>query len=504
MTYPPTKPRNFNKLLLPLLWFMAGTALLLSSSGATAATLEQFLSRIKSSHPYMKREAIGPEVDEAARQQLAGDKDWILRITPNARHTESSLAQPGQPESATIYGTRMSLEKTFWATGARLRFTADTLYADQTWGDRLTGPQTRPPGGGNAQNPGPISEAQYQTGVGVSISQPLMQNRGGAQDRVLYEAAEYQVEGSQAKTHENQKDFLLQMAESFLDWALAQERVQIARERLKEEQEAMTHVGAITKPGGGTPQVAALDAARAEDAVMSARRNLALAEAVMKSLRARLAELAQNPSMNNESAELSLYETGAIPSAEKAEKMAIRQSGILRSLMAQKKQLTTMGAGLEDKSDPELTLNLGAGLKGEDPDYSQSLGMEKQEWNASLIFVYPIGNNSATQEVRKNRLQIMRMEEDIRVARLDLSALVKKLITRIEETDKALSVSREHVAAAARRAGEEGRMYSSGKGDLALAILSRDNKEKARALLAETSAERWKLKLALDAALGAI
>ncbi|MDH5637376.1 MAG: TolC family protein [Nitrospinota bacterium] len=504
MTFPTTTLWRSKRLVRPLPWFMAAAMLLLSGSGAMATTLEQFISRIKSSHPYMKREAIGPQVEATERQRLAGDKDWILRITPNARHTESNLAQPGQPETATIYGTRMSLEKTIWATGTRIRFTADTQYVDQTWGQQLTGPQNKPPGGGAAQNPGLSTEAQYQTGVGVNISQPLLQNRGGAQDRVRYDAAEYQVEGSQAKAYENQKDFLLQMAESFVDWALAQERVKIAGERVKAEQEAMGRVGDKAKSGRMAPQNAALDAARAEDAVMSARRNLALAEAAMKSLRARLAELAKSQKMNRESAELRLYETSAILSAEKAKKRAIGQSGVVRALSAQKKQLATVGEGLADKSDPQLTLNLGAGLKGEDPDYSQSLGMDKQEWNASLKFVYPIGNNSATQEVKKNRLQRMRVEEDIRAARLDVSAQVVDIITRIKETDKALAVSREHVAAATVRATEEARIYSKGKGDFALVQLSRDNEEKARMLLAETSAERWKLKLALDAALGAI
>ena len=504
MTFSIVRPEKQKRIFRTLFWLMAGATILISGSGAKATTLEEFISRIKSSHPVMKREEISPQVDEAERQKLAGGKDWTLRITPNARHTESSLVQPGMPETSSVYGTKLSLEKTIWATGARIRIFADTQYVDQTWDQPQTGGQNRPPAGGGAQEPDMTVGAQYQTGVGVNISQPLLQNRGGAQERAPYDAAEYQVEGSQAKAYETQKAFLLQMAERFVDWVLAQERVKIAGERVKAEKEAMSFLAGIAKGGKNANSNVGLDGARAEDAMMSARRNLALAEADMKSLQAHLAELAQNRDIKKETADLRLYETMAVLPSEKAKQLALSQSGVIRALSAQKKQLATMGKGLEDKSDPELTLNLGAGLKGEDPDYAQSLGMDKQEWNASLMFVYPIGNNSATQEVKKNRLQIMRAEEDIRAARLEVSAQVEKIITGIEETDKALAVSREHVAAAGARAAEEARMYSMGKGDFALVQLSRDNEEKARMLLAETYAQRWKLKLALDAALGAI
>jgi len=490
---------NFRR---PSMIWPSALLLIFTASTATGATLEQFLARIKSTHPTMKKEAVTPEVAMSSQRKLAGEADWILKIAPRAMHTETSIVQPGLPETSTIYGTETSLEKTIWSTGTKLRFTANTEYVDQTYGQQFLLPQNGPqqtmaqqpprPSQPPAQNQALAPGGQYRTGVGISISQPLLQNRGGGQLKTEFNALGFGVKQSQAQAAENQKTFLLQMAERFVDWALAEEREKIATERLKAELEVKARISG---------PVAQMDHTRAEDAVLAAKAALALAASARKATRAELAMLAQSHAMNEESAQIDLYKKYPVPEAGQAEAAAVKNSKVMAALNASRSQLASAGEGLSDKARPRLDLNLGAGVKGEDKEYGKSLSMDRNEWNASLVFIYPLGARSAAEDVRKNELEITRLESEINAAKLELASQARMLVTQISQMDQAMDIGFERAAAARRRAAEEEREYFQGRGSLAMALLARDNEDGARTALAENAALRTKLKLRLDAVL---
>lgn len=463
-----------SSLFVILIFCLAATA------GAETITLDEYLDRLQKTHPFFAKESLSVVIESRAREGLLGAKDWNLSGTSYYSHQKLLASSAFSPDRIDALGLDATAERAFWKTGGRLSLSWSSQFSDQKL------PQIVIPSLGTIPT-GP-SEF-YEHKIYAGYSQPLLQNYGGALDRLAYELSEYDIDFTEVQIFENQEGFLADLAGRFLDWVLLSEQRRIAEERKLLAEEELER----TVEKRRSYLVDQVDVLRAEDAVRIAEQNVVLVESRWKALRAELSVLCQSEDMCQKSPRFDLYQLEKLPSPEEAREQLREQSRILRTLIIRRDQLLFLRDGYQEQTRPQLFLNVGAGLQGGDDQFGDALILDKPDMSVSLTFRYPLENRTALTNVATATLEIGQLEMEIENISLDLESGVVNLLIQIQELEKVLQLNREQIESAAAKTEEELDLYNQGRSDLTFVILSRDNEQQAKLTYAQNAASYQKL-----------
>jgi outer membrane protein TolC len=319
----------------------------------------------------------------------------------------------------------------------------------------------------------------------------LIRNYKGKLDRLQYDLAAYTIDVTEMQAMENQEKFLFDIGNKFLDWVLyfqqrkiAEERLELARRQL-EQSEAKFEANLVDK----------VDVLRSEDAVRKARQNLVLIESRITAQKAELAVLAKNQSITDKEPAYDLFQLKDLPSIDMAYNDALIRSRMVNTLKVRQDQLEENLEGFKEIGEPTLDLGLGAGLKGGDRQFGESIVLDKPDFMASLLFTKPLGNTSAEADITRTELQIKQNRYQIEKTSLDLESSITNILIQLKELESVLRLNREEIDSANLRTEEETKLYNQGRSDLAFVIQSQDNVQNARLLYAENAANYHKLYL---------
>jgi outer membrane protein TolC len=462
---------------------LAAFALALGTA-AEAVTLDDYLKRVRASHPMFARENMQGDIERGRRESLLGAQDWQLVSSPSFRHREPPQASPFDPERVDELYLDAGVSRSFWGSGSRLSMGWTTNVLDQD----LPG-FSIPAGGGVIEIP--IGPSTYYThALTATYSIPLLKNRGGLLDRLGYDLAEFDVELAEVNAAENQETFLLDVAMKYLDWVLADEQLKIARDRLELAEEELVR----TKRKRASYLVDEADVLRAEDAVQVARGAVLLVQSGWTAARAELASLAGWDEEEQGSPSFDPYDLPARPDAAAA-RDAIAQTRAIRAIDLQASQLAEFEKGLGESTRPELAAIVSGSLIGADADFDRSLEMKHPDLLVGLEFRYPIGNRAAEADVQTARLQRRQLDLARRSVEVTLEASLRAIVSQLEELEGVLALNVERLDTARRKTSEEIDLYNQGRGDLTFVIQSRDNEARAKLAYAENSLLYHKLSL---------
>jgi outer membrane protein TolC len=455
-------------------------AALAFSAGAETITLDEYLDRLQKTHPFFEKESLSVVIESRAQEGLLGAEDWNLSGTSYYSHQKLLASSAFSPDRLDALGLDATAERAFWKTGGRLSLSWASRFSDQKLPDIVI-----PSLGTIPTGPSEF----YEHKMYAAYSQPLLQNYGGALDRLAYELSEYDIDFTEVQILENQEGFLADLAGRFLDWVLLSEQRRIAEERklLAEEELERT----IEKRKAYL--VDQVDVLRAEDAVRIAEQNVVLVESRWKALRAELSVLCRSEDMCQKSPRFDLYQLEQLPSSEEAREQLREQSRILKTLSIRRDQLLFLRDGYQEQTRPQLFLNVGAGLQGGDDQFGDALMLDKPDMSVSLTFRYPLENRTALTNVATATLEIGQLEMEIENISLDLESGVVNLLIQIQELEKVLQLNREQIESAAAKTEEELDLYNQGRSDLTFVILSRDNEQQAKLTYAQNAASYQKL-----------
>ncbi|UCD05607.1 MAG: TolC family protein, partial [candidate division WOR-3 bacterium] len=332
---------------------------------------------------------------------------------------------------------------------------------------------------------------QYTNKVYLAYSQPLLQNFGGKLDRLEYELSRYNVDFAEIQTVENQENFVLDLGLRFLDWVLLSEQNRIAHERQVLAQEQSRQVSRRWAAN----LVERVDVLRAEDAVRIAQQGIVLIESQWKAKQAELAVLAQSEELYTLSPEFDIYTLETLPELDEVIIQLMERSRVVKALGVRRDQLSHLMHGYTETQRPQLYLSIGAGLQDGDEEFGNSLGLDKPDVLVALDFRYPLGNRTATADVRKTELELKQLDKNIEHIILELEAGAKNLLILMKEMEKVLVLNQEQIESAEAKTQEELRLYRQGRSDLTFVIQSQDNEEVAKLTYAENAVSYQKLLL---------
>jgi outer membrane protein TolC len=444
--------------------------------------MEDYLEKVRTSHPVFAREAMQVEIERARRDRSSGSKDWMIQSSPFFSYQEPIASSTFTPNRVYAVGMGATAERVFWSHGGRLSLSWESNLTDQD----LPGIMIPTPTGVIDV---PIGPSQfYENKLFVTYSYPLLQNRGGGLDRLEYELGDFNIKMSEVQAMENQEDFLLDMGVRFLDWVLLMEETRISEERLRFAEEQRDQ----TRKKRRANLVDEVDVLRAEDAVEIAEQNLVLNQSLLKSKQAELAVLSRDEGLYALVPEKDIYRPEVLPNLETAVAQLTDQR-VLGALKIRRAQMVREKSGLNETTRPQLSLNVRGGLQDGDNDYVEAWVLDRPDVSVSLDFRYPLGNRAARADVERSELQIRQLEKDIETVSLDLEAEVRNIWIQITELEKILALNRGQIETARRKTAEEQRLYNQGRGELTFVIQSRDNEARAQLIYAVNAAAYQKL-----------
>jgi hypothetical protein len=182
---------------------------------ARKVTQDDFLNRLRETHPLFEKEKLTARIEEEARRSYLGAEDWNVISSFGYSHEEPTIAFSG-PEKVDAFSLSGGIDRLFWKTGGRLSASFSATHANLEL-DPVFG----------------FPDSYFENNLAISYSHPLMRNRGGFLDKHQYGLRRYNIDFSEVAAIENQEDFLAASAAKFLDWVSVSEQISIIRERLQ-------------------------------------------------------------------------------------------------------------------------------------------------------------------------------------------------------------------------------------------------------------------------------
>jgi outer membrane protein TolC len=440
-----------------------------------AITLDDYLSLIRSNHPFFIKESLSGDIERKNQASYLGNKDWFLSSNPFFSYNEPLATGPFIPKSIKDFQVGLSAERAFWSTGGRLGLTwSSEVLRQRTTDIIIPGVITIPSGPADF----------YEQALAATYSQPLLQNRGGVLDRLGYDLAEFTVKSTEVQAVENQEDFLLEMGTRFLDWVLLEKQVDIAKARLNIAEEQLEEIQRRRKAN----LVDKVDVLRSEDAVRIAEYRVLLLESQWKAKQAELATIASSEEIYSQTPEFKLFDLAELPPIEESVDRLRTGARALRVLRTLREQLAVQRGSLNNLGKAQLDLNLSAVLQDGDPEFGSSFSFNHTDYAIGLLFTYPLGNTTVNADKQSLDLQIRQFTEELKNVELELEASIRALHIQIKQLEDVMDLNRRQLELARDKTEEETKMYNQGRSLLTFVIQSLDSEENSRLIYAESAA----------------
>ena len=429
-------------------------------AAAQEITLEEYLDRVRENHPFFNKEELKVAVEERDAESYLGGQEWVFSLSPSySRLGEVSAGGMVTGAEAADQGTvEVGASRLFWSTGGTLGLGISSGYSNM----RFTG----------------VSDPteMYSQGVSLSYAQPLLKNRGGVLYRLGYDVSRYNAERVRVEIEETQENFLLEKAQKFLGWALADEQIRIGQRRLELAREQLMQV----ERRFDSNLVDRVDVLRGEDAVRSAEQALLQLGSQWKAKQAELAVLAGDESLFEASPSFDLFALSEPPDVDADAAELAREARVLKPLQLALEQLAVQRRGLEEERRKELTLRVAAGLAGSDETLIDSLDLLNPDFTIALEYKVPSGHVAVDARIAKIEAQSVQIREEMRSIAVDMRAALRGLYIQIRDVEKILKLGGQQIESAQQTTAEELKLYTQGRGSLTFVIQSRDNEQNAR------------------------
>lgn len=482
---------SLRKLRLSFVSLVLGLALSAPAEGDDKKlSLSEYLEQVMARHPRFQTQQLSIDIEKQRLAEAAGKEDWILHSRPAVQHQEPVSASTFNSEELDNLVFDVSVDRPVWRTGGQFGLSYTYQYTDQV-----------PPILEIPNMPGQGINTSLATfhehGIFLSYTQPLLKNRGGILSRLETDLREFTVEMSELQARENEEDFLLRMANLYLDWVLAVRRSEIAAERLKLSEEELVRL----KDQRARNMIDEVNLLRGEDDIRKSQQNKLLADSEVIAIKGQLDVLASRPVQVNE---VPAFDYADLPgwkvdAATLDQQLTELRSIRLLSLDEQRSQLEASALTSDEK--PQLDLVLSGGMRSGEDTYSDSIELDQPEARASLVFAVPLGNSSAVASVRRARLEAQRAKSRKADVTLSLQSAIQNLSERLEKLLPVIKLSGERIDVAHRRTGAERENYKKGKGSYLFVLQSQNSETLAHELHAQNIIRYHRFHLELQALL---
>lgn len=431
-------------------------SILSHSSIAQELDLDSFIQTILKHNPGVQKILADNEIAAGNLEASLGIDDGVLSSSLNLSHTEPNGLLASEPNESD--GTRLNLayDRLFSDSGTRLSLAYGNQYTDRDPGLSTYGNQ------------------YYQTSFTVRLTQPLLKNMGGIQDRLNIELSQLNHKLALLSSKENLESYITQLANLYIDWYLASRELNISKEVYQQaiEQEKLTRTKVKRQVSESYELLRAQETR--EDYYsrwqQAKGRFAGLTHKVRYQMN--LNALTQNSKIaTNELRPLNPKDSQLLTPKQSANNVAdyLTKSSRLKNILEtlQKQQLIILNAKNNSRKS-DLNLSLGYTRHGVDDSFSDahSSNLNKDDYTLMLEYRYPLGNRAAKGNYQVQLVRKRQVEADTKQRLIDaesnlanLQAQEAQLVIALKSIDRKINI-------AIRKLKKEQRLYKIGRLDL--------------------------------------
>ena len=445
---------------------------ILASFNGYSMTQSDFIKLYKSSHPSFKYQELESEIKQLNFEYYKGVEDWDLKILTKYQDIDNTGFIDASTEELEINTLELSASRKFVDSGVDINL-ANTIT------DKTLDSSDR----GNVK-------------TSLDISLPLMKNKFGLNDRLDIDLAKIEIEKHLLDKFEKNEKSLEIALKTFIDLAFYEEQLKINQERFnlaKSEHELSTKkykASVIDKA----------DMLLQDVTLQNSKKQLIKSEQELAIIKEEIAFLINIKSSLVSSTNFDLYKIANIDLSNIKSYLVIN-SRELNSINLEKKLNERKISSYENKTLPNLDLDIGITSEGQKDNISNANSNQKTSWNVGLTYSLPIGQTQEKSELLKARKMIKQSELKYDELLIDLMTLGRKYSQQVDSLKEIINIEKKQIQIANERSREQRDNYNNGNGEMEFVISAQDSVQTARLNLAESATKYQKLVIDIKALL---
>lgn len=401
-------------LALPVVGNSAGEPLSLTLNEAIRMAVEKNLD--------VRAELYNPAQFEADINRNRSIYDPVLTLQTLFTDSTSASASStnGRDSESVSYLLNSSISRLFW-TGATAAINFNNNYS--------------------STNSTVGMPNYWQTGLGASISQPLLKNAGREATEIAINVSRLSKFASMERFNAKLLGTVTQVRNEYYKLHSLREESEVKKVSLELARKILSDTQARVKAG----VLPAMEILNAEFGAVSREKDLIDAERAVNDQVDVLKLLLQ---LDNKVSDLRTVDLPTRERFEASEDDGIRKAISRPDIREQKHNLEIAELQtrvFSSKTRPDLALTASASLTGLDSTYQRNLDkaftFDYPVWSVGLNFVYPLGNNAAENDYRKSRLKTEQTALQIRSLEEGAANEVRAAIRGITTGFKQIEVS---------------------------------------------------------------
>ncbi len=416
---------------------------------AEKLSLDHFIQTVLSNNPGVKQIMLQNDIAAAQKHSSEAIDDGYIASSLNASHAEPDKIYGNEPAKTDGIDLSLAYNRIFSNTGTRMSVAYQSKYT-------AANPAT-PSAGAN----------YYQPSITLKITQPLLKNAGGIQDRVNRDIAVLNHDLTRLNSKEKLESYITQLTGLYIDWYLAYQEMKISENvyqqsiaQLKLTREKVRRQ--VSEPYEGL---------RAEESREDYYSRLQQAKGRFAGLQYQI-HYQMNPSSDNINNKLIPQDPGTATIFKQQQQRDIdylaRESRLKNILDILEKQQLVLISAKSNGLRSSLDLSVGYTRHGIDNTLvdAQSSSFDKNNYFVMLEYSMPIGNKKASGEYQSALAKKRQVQYDSQQQLLNAKSAFNNIKVQIEKIQLSIQSLDRKITIARKKIKKENYLYKIGKLDL--------------------------------------
>ena len=443
---------------------------ILFSLSASSITLNEFSEKLIESHPYFVQLSLSEKQSLINQKSLSTYTDW------NVQAGASETFTGGEDVASRLYEDLYSTKYEIGATrkvqhsGASVNLKHSLTRNDKD------------------------SSATHSNLFSIDYARPLLQNKDGLNDRLNLDLASIELMAKKVSLEEQAENFLALNLSKFVDLALKQEIVKnhkIALDLSKEQLDL-----AEDKFKNSLIDITVL--IQEKDNYVKARQQSLQSNKELIIERRELAGLI-GASESDMIVEMDLFKRQTLSSINPSE--FVKSSRAIQKYDFDKAKMQRELESLENKTMPNINLNLGLSSLGENEKVFGSFGNRDYSWNVGLDISYPLGSRKEFLAVENTEIKMSDIDAKKLEAEINSVQQINYLLAQIDLLSELAELYLEQGALAEEKVIEEQLKFSEARGQKSLVLAAKINANLANLTYLQTAGTYQKIVIDYKAAI---
>ena len=432
------------------------------SSNVIAITADEFSTKLMQTHPFFLQLSLSEKASLIDQKIARTYTDWNIQMGANQSFSAGDDISSRLYEDLYTTSYEISANRKIANSGA-------SMNLKHSW------------------NRNDKDSTALNTNIfSLDYVKPLLQNKDGLNDRLAIDVADIDFLAKQVNLLEQTESFLASKLAQMIDLALKQELEQLYMFQHELSKQQLD----LSEEKFSNSLIDRSSYLQEKDTYAKANQQWLQSNRELNILRQELASLI-SVKESEMVVEFDLFEEQIIMKVDPA--VFVKNSRPMQKFDFDKRKLQRQLETYEDKTMPNVNLNMGIASQAEDDKYFSSFGNRDFSWNIGVDISYPLGVRKEFLDVEHTEISISQLDAQRRENEINSEQQISYLLAQIDLLAELVEISLEQGELANEKVIEEKTKYNDARGEKSSLIAAQKNANLARLNNVQTAASYQKI-----------